>query len=177
MQVLLLLLVGFVTQPAPARYTVSAAPLDVGSSGKLCIAVDSTDPHGIWWWESGTDNCATRDTGPGVFKADEATVSTDNVGVRASFRLGLHGLSPQPDHLDVRLVIAGSRMRSQSGDDVPVVYRADLKIPARFGRVAFLPAFLAALRFCLAAFCLPAFAPIRATASARESSPCSCSRR
>jgi hypothetical protein len=88
------LLVGVVTQPAPARYAVSAAPLNLGSSGKLCIAVDPSDPHGIWWWQSGTDNCATRDTGPGLMKADEATVSTDSVGVHASFRLGLHGAPP-----------------------------------------------------------------------------------
>src|SRR3954451_1298818 len=134
MQVLLLLLVGFVTQPAPARYAVSTAPLGVGSSGKLCIAVDSTDSHAIWWWESGTGNCATRDTGPDLIKAAEATVSSNGVELHASFRLGLHGLPPQPDHLDVRLVIAGSRMRSESGNSVPVVYRADLKIPARFGR-------------------------------------------
>jgi hypothetical protein len=134
MQVLLLIFLGIVTQPAPARYAVSSAPLNVGSSGKLCIAVDPSDPHGIWWWQSWTDNCATRDTGPGLIKADEATVSIDSVGVHASFRLGLHGVPPQPDHLDVRLVIAGRRIRSESGNDVPVVYRADLNIPARLGR-------------------------------------------
>jgi hypothetical protein len=130
---LLLILVGVVTQRASARYAVSAAPLNVGSSSKLCIAVDPTDPHGIWWWQSWPDNCSRRDTGPGVFKADEATVSTDGIGVHARFRLGLHGLPPQPDHVDVRLVIADGRMRSQSGDDVSVVYRIDLNIPPRPG--------------------------------------------
>jgi hypothetical protein len=131
MQVLLLIFAGIVAQPALAPYAVSAAPLNVGTSGKLCMAVDSTDPHGIWWWESSTENCSSRDTGPGVFKADEATVSTDSAGVHASFRLPIHGPPREPHHLDVRLVIAGGRMRSESGSDVPVVYRVDLNIPAR----------------------------------------------
>lgn len=130
----LLILVGVITQSAPARYAVSAAPINVNSSAKLCIAVDPNDPHGVWWWQSWTDNCATRNTGPGVFKADEATVSTDTAGVHVSFRLGLHGLPPQPDHLDVRLVIAAGRMRSAFGSEVPVVYRTDLNIPGSFGR-------------------------------------------
>ena len=134
MQVLFLIFAGVVAQPALAPYAVSAAPLNVGTSGKVCIAVDSTDPHGIWWWESSTENCASRDTGPGVFKADEATVSTDSAGVHASFRLLLHGFPPRPDHLDVRVVISNSRMRSESGSDVPVVYRVDLNIPAHLGR-------------------------------------------
>jgi hypothetical protein len=134
MHVLLLVLAGVVTHGAPARYAVSAAPFNVGNSGNLCIAIDATDPHGIWWWESGTDSCATRDTGPGLIKADEATVSSDRVEVHGSFRLPLHGVPPHPDHLDVRLVIARGRMRSASGNDVPVVYRADLNIPARLGR-------------------------------------------
>jgi len=131
MGVLLLILVGVVMQPASPRYAVSAAPLNVGISAKLCIAVDPTDPHGIWWWQSWADNCAGRDTGPGVFKADEAMVSTDGIGVHASFRLGLHGLPP--DHLDIRLVIARGRMRSRAGNDVSVVYRVDLNIPPRSG--------------------------------------------
>jgi hypothetical protein len=134
MYVVLLILAGAIAQGAPARYAVSAAALNVGSSGKLCIAIDPTDPHGIWWWQSWTDSCTTRDTGPRLIKADEATVSTDRVGVHATFRLALHGVPPQADHLNVRLVIARGRMRSESGSDVPVVYRADLNIPARLGR-------------------------------------------
>jgi hypothetical protein len=39
---------------APARYIVTTAPLGVDAvSPGLCVAVDLTDPQGIWWWEPG----------------------------------------------------------------------------------------------------------------------------
>jgi len=54
---------------AESRYVVTAAPLGVGVPAKLCLAVDPADVQGVWWCEPGTNGCANRSTGPGVFKA------------------------------------------------------------------------------------------------------------
>jgi hypothetical protein len=67
-----------------------------------------------------------------LFKAESATVSTHDATIEAGFRLPLHGLPPQPTHLDIRIVIIRDRMRSQVPDsDVPVAYRNDLDVPFR----------------------------------------------
>src|SRR4029453_19107515 len=57
-------------EAAPARYIVTTAPLGVGAASPgICVAVDPTDPQGIWWWEPGWSGCSSRSTGPGVFHA------------------------------------------------------------------------------------------------------------
>jgi len=127
-----LVMVGLVTQ-GTARYAVTAEPLDVGGP-RLCLAVDPSDVHGVWWWQSWAGGCASRDTGPGLFRPDQATVVKEGEVVRVSFRLGLHGIPPQPDHLDVRIVLEGDRMRSTaSGSSVAVVSRDNLDIQSRMG--------------------------------------------
>ena len=129
-----LLVLGLATQAA-TRFAVTAQALDVGAAAKLCIAVDVSDPRGLWWWEPGSDGCGSRSTGPDVFKAQQGAVTKSLGAVRAGFRLPLHGIPPQRDHLDVRLVIAAGRMRlTSSGEDVPLVYRGDLDIPLHVGR-------------------------------------------
>ena len=129
-----LLVLGLATQAA-TRFAVTAQPLDVGASAKLCIAVDVSDPHGLWWWEPGTEGCASRSTGPDVFEADRAAVTKTEGAVHARFRLPLHGVAPRRDHVDVRVVIDSGRMRSMaSGGGVPCVYRDDLDIPLHVGR-------------------------------------------
>jgi hypothetical protein len=95
-------------------YLVTSTPLLVGLSNTgLCIAVHPRDPHGVWWWEPGASGCASRSTGPGVFHADQATVSrsTDVDVITAAFRLQLHSAKP-PSFLDVRLVVEDGRMRT-----------------------------------------------------------------
>src|SRR5262245_38875523 len=63
------------TGSAP-RFVVTAAPIDVGISGRgLCIAVDPNDSTGVWWWQPGHSGCSSRSTGPGVFRADDARVT------------------------------------------------------------------------------------------------------
>jgi hypothetical protein len=104
----------------------------VGVPTKLCLAVDPADVHGVWWWEPGTNGCANRSTGPGVFRADSATVSRNSGAIEAAFRLQLHARVGERDSVDVRLTIEGGRMRSSTSvEGVPVATRRDLDIPER----------------------------------------------
>src|SRR4029079_16339405 len=128
-------LVGFIGQSrsnVELRYVVTAAPLGVGVPTKLCLAVDPTDVHGVWWWEPGANGCANRSTGPGVFKADSATVSRNNGAIDAAFRLQLHARPGERDSVDVRLTVEGGRMRSSASvEGVPVATRRNLDVPER----------------------------------------------
>ena len=112
------------------RYLVTSSAMDVGRGIRLCIAVDSRDPHGVWWWEPGASGCKTRSTGPTVLHADKAAVSPSArpEAAAVSFRLGLH--SRTPSFLDVRLAIEDGRMRSlDTGGAVAVQHRSDLDLP------------------------------------------------
>jgi hypothetical protein len=122
------------TTPPPPKYQVTDTPLDVGTSRKLCIAVDGDDVHGGWWWEPGTGpGCSSRSTGS-VFTGEQGRVTRANDTIEAAFRLQLHARpgSLDRDHLDVRLVISANRMRSvTTGAEVEVNYRGDLDVPER----------------------------------------------
>ena len=112
------------------RYLATVTPIEVGlGTLGLCIAVDPLDQHGVWWWEPGASGCATRSTGPGVFHADEATISTMKPGPTAvGFRLQTHS-STRP-FIDVRLLMEGNSMRAvQSGARVALQRRSDLDVP------------------------------------------------
>jgi hypothetical protein len=112
------------------RYLVTESPIDVGVGTGLCIAVDPSDQHGIWWWEPGASGCVSRSTGPGVFHAEGATVSqsTPNGPTALSFRLGTH--STTHPFIDVRLVVEDGRMRPpESGPPVSLGRRKDLDVP------------------------------------------------
>jgi hypothetical protein len=113
------------------RYIVTASPIDIGTSAPgLCVAVDPSTEHGVWWWEPGTSGCASRSTGPGVFEADQATVSpatqSPTIGVR--FRVGLHSMT-RP-FVEIHLVIEDGSMRLvASGARVPILRRRNLDVP------------------------------------------------
>src|SRR5215831_19078559 len=96
------------TQSIP-QYVVTAAPIDVGvSSVGLCIALDPNDSTGVWWWEPGRSGCTSRSTGPGVFRADDASVTTRGLTdiIDVHFRLQLiTGPGEGPRFADVRLVV------------------------------------------------------------------------
>jgi hypothetical protein len=98
-------------------------------SAPLCVAIDPADAHGVWWWEPGQTGCETRSTGPGVFHAENATVSryTGSQAFDVGFRIPLHG---PPPFVDVALTVENGKMRSRDGSSgVPVAYRADLDLP------------------------------------------------
>lgn len=124
--------VGRASAPAPGRYLVTTPAMDVGLRIRVCIAVDPRDPQGVWWWGAGASGCSSRSTGPTVFHADRAAVSsaarTEVTAV--SFRIGTHS-SARPV-LDVRLTIEDGRMRSlDTGDAVALHRRDDLDVPER----------------------------------------------
>jgi hypothetical protein len=134
----LLLLVPFLvgcrgSAPSVPRYTVTTTPVDVVGAGfGLCIAVDRTDAQGVWWWQPGPSGCASRITGPAVFRAERAQVrtSTDSSFVYASFTLQLHRGTR-----DVQLALQDSEMRITGSDiRVSTQRRADLEIPPAFDR-------------------------------------------
>jgi hypothetical protein len=119
------------------RYAVTEAPVQVGLRNTgLCVAVDTNDSQGVWWWEPGASGCSTRSTGPGVFKGENASVSpsTDSGATDILFRLQLitGPDSTAPSFLDVRLVLKGSHMRVvATGTEVPTVRRTNLDVPER----------------------------------------------
>jgi hypothetical protein len=130
-----LLLVPFLfgCRTSAPRYTVTATPVDVVGGGfDVCIAVDRSDAQGIWWWQPGPAGCASRITGPTVFRADRAQVSAsaDMRSISARFTLPL-----QSGNRDVTLALQDSGMLvTDSGVRVPTERRANLEIPPAYGR-------------------------------------------
>ena len=119
--------------PPVPRYLVTSAPIDVGVHSRgLCVAVDPTDSHGIWWWEPGRTGCSSRSTGPGVFRADAATVAARAATIDVRFHLPLI-VSPgstMPSFADVRLALQDGGMQSlASGARVLTERRHDLEVP------------------------------------------------
>jgi hypothetical protein len=114
------------------RYIVTAAPLDTGATTpKLCIAVDPTDRHGIWWWEPGHPGCSTRSTGPDVFHAEDAAVVRQPSGaIDCRFRLQLIAMPGSPDVAAVAFVVDESGIHAvASGARVPIARRSHLRVP------------------------------------------------
>jgi len=93
------------------------------------VAIDPADSRGVWWWEPGETGCASKSTGPGVFHAENATVSRymGSQAVNVGFRIPLHG---PPPFVDVALTVENGKMRSRDGSvRVAVEHRADLDVP------------------------------------------------
>ena len=102
----------------------------------MCVAVDPADPQGVWWWEPGQSGCSSRSTGPGVFRAGQATVvtRTESAKTEVGFRLHLHGLpgSTMPSFVDVRLAIQdGNMLAAATGAWVTTGRRNDLDVPEK----------------------------------------------
>jgi len=117
--------------PTEPRYLTTAEPLDTGDT-VLCFAVDPSDRHGVWLWGPGHNSCAGRSTGPGVFRAQDASVSRVGDVLEARFHLEMirPPNSPRPPIVAVLLVLANGEFKAtQSGARVPIVRRADLDLP------------------------------------------------
>ena len=116
------------------RYLVTATPIEVGGGPRLCVAVDASDPAGLWWWGPGRTGCATRSTGPGLMRGDRGAV-VPRAGaaiVDARFRLGLHALPGSPDHVDVHLEFTDGDVHAPAtGARVAAERRSSLDIPER----------------------------------------------
>jgi hypothetical protein len=121
--------------PPVRSYLVTEQTIDVGMGLRLCVAVDLSDPAGVWWWGPGSTGCTSRSTGPALFRPEGATVTpTARSGVlEIAFRLGTH--SATRPFVDVGLVIDGGTLRAAgSSEAVRLVSRSDLEIPEIVGR-------------------------------------------
>jgi hypothetical protein len=115
------------------RYVVTASPIDLRIGSGLCVAVDPSDPQGVWWWQPGKD-CSSRSTGPMVFQGQEAAVvrsdRSETIDIR--FRIPVHRRlkSSEPPFVDVSLRLEAGQLRAEAaGSQVATVTRHDLDIP------------------------------------------------
>jgi hypothetical protein len=120
-------------QGSAPPYIVTEHPIDVGlDSLGICVGVDGRNPQGVWWWQSGTSGCESRMTGPGIFHAEDASVSRPTPGesLAVRFRMSTHSIT-RP-FVVVRLVVKDGEMRApDSGAEVAVQRRDALDIPER----------------------------------------------
>lgn len=117
------------TQPSTAgSYLVTNTPIDTGvTSPALCIAVDTSQADGVWWWQPGRNGCASRSTGPGLFRGMHVTASGAPPGaVVVSFQLQLIDVDHAAGRTaDVILTLEDQYMRAQaSGARVPTHRRS-----------------------------------------------------
>jgi hypothetical protein len=96
----------------------------------FCLAIDSNNSRGVWWWHPGRSGCASRSTGPTVIDAEDATVaSTASGAVEVRFQLQLMVGGPR----QVRLILQDGVLRDlDSGEHVSTVSRRDRNIPPDF---------------------------------------------
>ena len=117
-------------QETRGDYLVTVSPMDVGVGLHVCIAVALSPPTGIWWWQPGSIGCASRSTGPSVFRAVPAIISPpDPSGARElNFRVDVH--SPDRPFVEVRLVLEGGSMRPIKSSTKTLLVRWDhLNVP------------------------------------------------
>jgi hypothetical protein len=120
---------------APARYIVTATPIDVGvMAPAICVAVDPTDTQGVWWWLPGSAGCSSRSTGPGVFPAEHAVVTaspqTGAIEIRFRVQLILAPGSTRAQFPDVVLALQDGVVRAMaSGAQVRTERRNNLALP------------------------------------------------
>jgi len=123
--------------PQSLRYAVTTMPIDTGvGSPAICVAVDQTDASGVWWWEPGPAGCATRSTGPAVFRGERGSVSprpgTTAFDVQFQMQMITGPASTAPASRTVALVLQQENLlATASGARVAVARRADLEIPER----------------------------------------------
>lgn len=139
---ILLLSVSVACQSGP-RYTVTATPINLIGPGHPghCIAIDPTDPEGVWTWEPGlvgttsrsspnngySSDCSRRSTGPSVLRADQARVTATASGAsEVHFQMQLIIGGP----LDVSLILQDGVLRNPArGTHVATSHRSDLDVP------------------------------------------------
>ena len=114
---------------ASPRYIVTGEPLKVIDPAHpgLCIAIDSANPRGVWWWDAGRTGCSDRSSS--TMGADRASVArTAGDAIDASFQVGL--MSGRT--LEVRLEARDGRIRdAATGTSVRALRRATQEVPER----------------------------------------------
>lgn len=116
--------------PPVPRYIVTIMPFPLSSPGPsagICVAVDPTDPKGVWWWEPGRSWCASRSTGPSVFPGDAAKVARSSPGaLEVSFEIQMQRGTPRQFRLEVR---EDSMRELSAGRSVSTERRPTLDLP------------------------------------------------
>ena len=110
------------------RYLVTATPFQLIAPGHpgFCIAVDSSDTKGVWWWEPGRSGCSSRSTGPEVFRADRARVMKGAATIDVQFEIQLM----KGDPLQLKFTADSSGIRREpTGERVTLQRRRDLDLP------------------------------------------------
>lgn len=113
-------------QSASPVYFFTTEPLQI-SEFKQCVAVQPSNPAGVWVYLAGKLGCGSRTSGPDLYHPDGATVLSrlaDSIVVR--FRLQR---IPPPQWIDVELTIRDGYIASITGERVPVEGRDTRYIP------------------------------------------------
>jgi len=110
-----------------ARYLVTGAPLAIFAKHTgFCVAVEPTNPRGVWWWEPGKTGCASRSTGPTVFPAEAATVTHVGEDIAVQFQISMQSGVP----VQIKLTIDDHGWRREpAGERVALATRSDLEVP------------------------------------------------
>lgn len=125
----LVLAASFACRSAP-RYVASSVPIDLLGGlnpPKLCIAVDQTDPQGVWWWHPGRSGCSSRSSS--VMHAWAATVISPAPPspIQVRFQIPVKIGAPR----DIAFAIEDGLLVLSSGAKVPTEQRRDLNVPEK----------------------------------------------
>ena len=107
-------------QPAPPVYFFTTEPLQI-SEFKQCVAVQPSNPTGVWVYSPGTLGCGSRKSGPDLYHPEGATVvsrGADSIVVQ--FQLGRRFPPPPPQWIDVELTIRDGYIASVMGAEIGV---------------------------------------------------------
>ena len=99
---------------AASRYLVTTTPIKItGISKPLCVGVDPTDAHGVWWWEPGQTGCSGRST-TDVIPAANAAVTLAVGQTETSIRFTVPTLGNRI--VDVILTVRDGTMFTSNSD-------------------------------------------------------------
>jgi hypothetical protein len=90
--------------PEPTRYFVTTEPIVPVGNG-LCVGVDPSDPHGVWWWDVGRSGCSSRSSS--VMHPGDAVASATDGALDVRFSVGLISAPPEPQSRAVHMIFKG----------------------------------------------------------------------
>ena len=77
--------------PQRTGYFITTAPI-VSIGNGLCVGVDPSDPHGVWWWDVGRSGCSS--TSSSLTQSGDAAVLPTDGGFEVRFSVGLISARP-----------------------------------------------------------------------------------
>jgi hypothetical protein len=110
-----------------ARYVVTASPIDALGIRQLrfCIAVEPSNPQGVWYWHPVRSDCSTPASRSSLIQGHRAKVMLQASGaIEASFEVPMQS----GDSRQVEIVFSDGTVRaSPTGDSVATVWRQELE--------------------------------------------------